>query len=140
MRHACGPIPSVQDCVLPARRQALCVSVDFDPLLLTTYGLFLLLDNPLAFLGELLESGEGCHMCGRTVKIMESSRDMFEISFKPFLQAQESIGPEGLHEALCRSFPESVLEGGPIKIPFPQPVIKGRSSSRSSSEKFTRSA
>jgi hypothetical protein len=57
-------------------------------------------------------------MCGRKVKIMESSRDMFKKSFMPFLEAQESIGSEGLHETLCRSFPESVLESSPIKIPF----------------------
>jgi hypothetical protein len=39
-------------------------------------------------------------MAGRKVKITESSRDMIEISFKPFLETQKSIGPEGLHEAL----------------------------------------
>ncbi len=65
-------------------------------------------------------------MAGRKVKIMESGRDIFEKSFKPFLEAQKSIGPEGLHEALGRSFPEIILEGGPIKIPFQQPVIKGQ--------------
>jgi len=57
---------------------------------------------------------------------MESRRDVREKSFKPFLEAQKSIGPEGLDEALCRGCPESVLEGGPIKIPFRQPVIKGQ--------------
>ena len=65
-------------------------------------------------------------MAGRTLKITESSRDMLEKSYEPFLEAQESIGSEGLHEALRRSFPEGVLEGGPIKIPFRQPIIKGQ--------------
>src|SRR4030042_469126 len=88
--------------------------------------LFLFLNYPLTFQGEFTESGERCHMCGRKVKITESGRNMLEKSFKPFLEAQKSIGTEGLHEALCRSFPESVLEGGPIKIPFRQPVIKGQ--------------
>ena len=63
-------------------------------------------------------------MYGCLVKIMESSRDMLEKIFKSSLEAQKSIGPEGLHESLRRSLPESVLEGDPIKIPFCQPVIK----------------
>ena len=65
-------------------------------------------------------------MCGRTVKITESGWDMLLKSFKPFLETQKSVSPEGLHEALRRSFPEMILEGGPIKIPFRQPVIKGQ--------------
>src|SRR4030042_3599591 len=60
------------------------------------------------------------------VKILKSGRSMFEKNFKPLLKAQKSIGPEGLHKALCRSFPEMILEGGPIQIPFCQSVIKGQ--------------
>ena len=62
--------------------------------------LFLPLYYPHACLGELEEAGEGCHMAGRKLKMTKSGRDMLETGFKPFLEAQKSIGPEGLHEAL----------------------------------------
>ena len=81
-------------------------------------------DRPLACEAELLESREGCHLCSHTLKIKESGRDVLKKSYKSLLGAQKPIGPQGLHETLCRSFPKSVLERGPIKFPFLQPIIK----------------
>ena len=52
------------------------------------------------------------------VKIMKPRRDMIEKSVKPFMKAQESISPEGLHAALSRGFPKSLSEDRPIVIPF----------------------
>ena len=65
-------------------------------------------------------------MGGRKAKVMESRRNMLEICLKPLLDSQESIGPEGLHEPLDRSIPESVLESDPIQIPFREAIIKGQ--------------
>jgi hypothetical protein len=60
-----------------------------------------LLNGSLTFLGEITESGESCHMLCCLVKVAEPGRDMLKISMKPFPEAQKSIGPEGLDEALC---------------------------------------
>ena len=80
-------------------------------------------DMPLRDLGVWDE----CDLYGRMVKIWSPAGICSRKASKPLLVAQESIGPQGLHETLCRSFPEKVLEEGPIKIStsvLPQPVIK----------------
>ena len=76
------------------------------------------LNQSLAFHGKLSEPWKGPYLRSRMLKMAKPGGDMLEKSRKPFLEAQESIGSEGLHEALCRGFPESVSEGGPIVIPF----------------------
>ena len=60
---------------------------------------------------------------------------MVEEAFKPFLKAQEAVSAKSLHQTLYGSLPEGILESGPIKIPFLQPVIKGQQSSSLASRK-----
>ena len=73
-----------------------------------------------------MKCGKGEYLGGRKVKIADPRGNRVKVSFKPFLEAQKPVSPEGLHEALCRSFPEIILERRPIKIPFRHPIIKGQ--------------
>jgi hypothetical protein len=83
----------------------------------------LLLDHPLTPHGKFLEEGEGCYLRSCMMKITNSSRDMLKKNFKPFLEAQKSVSPEGLHEALRRSFPEHLLKIFPAQVLFGKVVI-----------------
>src|SRR4030065_131859 len=64
---------------------------------------------------------------------MKSGRDVLEISFQPFLEAQKSISTEGLHKSLCRRFPNryNVVRGLQISMhetaPFSyKPLCQGK--------------
>ena len=57
-------------------------------------------------------------MAGRKAQMVKSGRDMLEKGFESSSETQKSIGPESLHQTLCRRFPEEGLEGGPIQIPL----------------------
>src|SRR3990172_8425394 len=57
------------------------------------------------------------------VKIAKSRRDVIEKGFKSFLEAQECVCPESLHEALCRSLPEHLLEIFPGHVLFREAIV-----------------
>ena len=80
--------------------------------------------DSLALYGKFSEPGERSSLQSSKLKMAKSSRDVLEKGLQPFFQAQEAIGSKGLHQALCRSFPEKVSEGSPTVIPIGQSIIK----------------